>query len=163
MGIILTGKKSLPAGQINRLALELIPPSSSNQDSYYMVLSKIRIKLTKPALNKPDFGPWYALVKSYLVKYSRFQPYSTQTIFRAYGSRVDAYYPSRPSTVVDQRLTHFKSVQNFKNAAIFGTSIFGLSFLTVFSRNFLVRKLTFWTSDQFNSHGKVIWKLFISS
>ena len=113
---------------------ELISINWPNQDSDYMVLSKIRIKLTKPALNKPEFGPWYAIEKTYLVKYSLFQPYSTQTIFRAFGSRVDAYFPSRPSTVVDRRLTHFNSIQNLRQSLVSQSLAchFWLFFLEIF-------------------------------
>ena len=115
MGIILTRKKFSTSRTDNKARLRI---NFANQDSNYMVLYKISIKLTKPVLNKPDFGPWYAIEKTYLVKYSLFQPYSTQTIFRAYGSRVDAYFPSRPSRVVDQRLTHFNSVQNLRQSLV---------------------------------------------
>ena len=42
-------------------------------------------------------------------------------------------------TVLRQRLTHFNSAQNLKNASIFGVSIFGLP---ISSRDFSVQKLT---------------------
>ena len=40
------------------------------------------VELTKLALNQPEFRPEHAREKTYLVKYSLFQPYSTQMIFR---------------------------------------------------------------------------------
>ena len=49
------------------------------------------------------------------------------------------FWPENTCTVLRQRLTHFNSAQNLKNASIFGVSIFGVP---ISSRNFLVQKLT---------------------